>query len=689
MRIQILPSAILAAATFLNASPGAAQSAEEKDAIILAPLTVTGELIDRPIEDSGVSAEIFDAQALEERAGLDSVRDVLEQTPNVSSLTGMIQAPTIRGVDGTGAAIGGNAFLAGTRARLNWQIDGRPASYNEVVFGDLNIWDLEQVEVLRGPQSTLTGRNSIAGTVVIKTNDPSFDYEVDGQIAAGNLSQRRFSGTVNIPLADNLAAVRLAGDVQSSLSPVKYTPFDGVVDPGEKRAVNVRGKVLLKPKIWLDTEVLLSATHTETTAPQSEVVILANGTRNSDFTQSPVHRNRTNSAGVEFTTVLTDEMTLDIDGSYSSFDFEREATAAGAPAFIDSRELVLEPKVLYEDGAGYSAVAGIHYYRARNDEFLQFAVPNTFDDRTDTVAAFAEGIVPILDEVDLLVGARYEREDRFREGGDIGTNVDLLLDETYDAFMPKAGLNWKPNEQTSWGVQVSRSYNAGGAGVTFPFPALFPVITYEFDSEYVWNYEIYGRQQFMNGRLRTTQNIFFSDYTDMQLPVDVTPTNVADGAFIIENFDRVQTYGAEFGVNYLATDDITLYGSLGLLWTEIASGSTTGINGNELHTAPNMTANAGIIWHYGNWRTSASARYSGSYYSDIDNRDEFRVAPFVTADAEVAYTFGSAEVFTSVKNVFNSEKPIFRLAANAASGQFGRAVLQQPRTFLAGLKVSF
>jgi len=97
-------------------------------------------------------------------------------TPNISLVGTGNQAPTIRGVDGTGAAKGADAFYAGSRPRLNVQIDGRPASYNEITFGDSALWDVDHVEILRGAQSTLQGRNAIAGTLITKTKDPTFDF---------------------------------------------------------------------------------------------------------------------------------------------------------------------------------------------------------------------------------------------------------------------------------------------------------------------------------------------------------------------------------------------------------------------------------------------------------------------------------------------------------------------------------
>src|SRR5690606_23147886 len=89
-------------------------------------------------------------------------------------------APAVRGIDGTGPGVGADAFFAGTRPRLSYQVDNRTLTHNEAIYLDGLLWDTQQVEVYRGPQSTLQGRNAIAGVVAVKTVDPAFSW--DGRV---------------------------------------------------------------------------------------------------------------------------------------------------------------------------------------------------------------------------------------------------------------------------------------------------------------------------------------------------------------------------------------------------------------------------------------------------------------------------------------------------------------------------
>src|SRR5690606_10226779 len=166
----------------------------------LEKVIVTGEKTERSLEDTAASVHVIDQRALTEDPSLNSTNSVLEGIPNITTSGTNNLAPAVRGVDGTGPAQGGDAFVAGTRPRLGFQIDGRAASYNEIVFGDFSTWDVKQVEVFRGAQSLLQGRNSLAGTVVVKTNDPSFEREIGARAMVGNYGQRQYAAVLNAPI---------------------------------------------------------------------------------------------------------------------------------------------------------------------------------------------------------------------------------------------------------------------------------------------------------------------------------------------------------------------------------------------------------------------------------------------------------------------------------------------------------
>lgn len=220
-----------------------ATAQEEQDTICLDPIIIKGKLIAVTWNRLGTSFELLDEGDLEDRPVQETVQDVLSVAVNVTAPEAIAKAPTVRGVDGTGPAEDANAFFAGSRPRLGLSINGRPAGYNELVFGNQSLWDVESVALLRGAQSTLSGRNAIAGTLAITTKAPTFEREAAFEFSAGTQDQHRFSAMVNTPLTENLA-FRFAADVSSSQSTVNYTAFPGAENPGAENPGARETKVL-------------------------------------------------------------------------------------------------------------------------------------------------------------------------------------------------------------------------------------------------------------------------------------------------------------------------------------------------------------------------------------------------------------------------------------------------------------
>ncbi len=128
----------------------------------LEPIVVTGEKTRRSMKDTASSVSVKTKQEIEkERAGDASVTEVLADVPNVV-YPDSVSAPVIRGQDTQGPNTGATAFFAGTVPRATINIDGHYLNYNEFYFGATSVWDLESIEVFRGPQTTSQGANAIA-----------------------------------------------------------------------------------------------------------------------------------------------------------------------------------------------------------------------------------------------------------------------------------------------------------------------------------------------------------------------------------------------------------------------------------------------------------------------------------------------------------------------------------------------
>ncbi|HWT70908.1 MAG TPA: TonB-dependent receptor [Oxalicibacterium sp.] len=650
----------------------------------LPEVVVTGEKEARSLAKTASSVRVFDAREIAERDGTMNTQALLANTANITTSGVQNLAPAVRGVDGTGPAQGGDAFLGGTRPRLNMTVDGRTESYNEVIFGDLGLWDVQQVEVFRGSQSLLQGRNSIAGTVVYKTNDPTFTPEYGVRFMAGNRQQRAYSAVASKPLNDEWA-FRVALDEQTSNSFVRgFDSYPGVSDPGEFESRMARIKLLYQSKSMPGLKSLFTLTHNEHTGPQTEDLARPFGDKRSSYPAMPVFKPTSTSGVWDLEVPLNDGMKFENRIVYGDVHIQREALPGDGNASIDGHDISIEPRLSMSSAdKKITGFVGFYGFSADQKDAIDLFGGGKWDDKTRTSAVYGEATFALQSDLDLTLGGRYEQEHRRRKGTMAFFVTDF--DETYKTFLPKISLAWHVRPETTLGAGISRGYNGGGAAFTYDVP----YVNYEYKPEYVTNYELFGRSELLGGRLRLNGNLFYSRYKDMQLPFDLNP-DPSIWSYVVRNAPRASTYGVEFGLTWLPQAGLTLGAELGLLKTKIDEYPGSGVEGHELPRAPSATLNLDV-----NWRTpigvvlGANARYSTAYYSEITNLDRGRVDPGWIANVRASYPLGKVRLFAFVNNVFDSERPILLNSDPNASAAADTASLPTPRTIGVGLESWF
>jgi outer membrane receptor protein involved in Fe transport len=654
--------------------------------VALPAIIVTGEKSQRSIEHTAPSVKVFTASDLDAAPDLASTRALMEETVNVTSSGTSNLAPAVRGVDGTGPSQGSDAFLAGTRSRLNIQVDGRPATYNEITFGDLGLWDVDQVEVFRGAQSTLQGRNAIAGTIIYKTNDPTFIPEYAGRVVLGSRQQRQVSALASGPLVDGELAYRIALDRQTSDSFVKgYQSYPGVDDPGEFETSSVRGKLLFKPHALRGFSTLVTLAHTSHTAPQTETIARPFGDKVTSYPSMPVFAPSVTSGVVDTTWPLSEQFTLENRLVVGDYSVRRRAVAADGSATIDGHDYTLEPRLRYRSpDKRWTGFVGLYGFSAKQHDTLDLFGGGAWDDRTSTTALYGEATVALRPDLELTAGGRYEREHRRRLGTLAFFTTDF--DESYTNFLPKLSLAWQTDEHTTVGAAISRGYNGGNAGFTYEAP----YVNYTYKPEYVLNLEGFARKSLQGGRLRLTANVFVSQYKDMQLPFDLNP-DPTKWAYVVRNAPRAQTYGAELGAKWQATPALRLNAELGLLHAKVTRYAGSGVEGHVLPRAPKVSTVLGVNWRAPNrLEAGLTARYSSGYYSDITNLERGRVEPGWIANARVSYPMGKARLFAYATNLFDAKRPVLLDAdPGAATNAADAATLPRPRTIGVGIEAWF
>ncbi|MGN6924607.1 TonB-dependent receptor, partial [Neisseria sp. P0017.S006] len=498
---------LLLAAAFASEWIYAADAAQDAEQVQLEEVVVTGERTNRSGFETATSNRVFTAPNIDRSGHNLSATDLLKQTVNTVDLGSGNDLPTVRGVDGSGPAVGAVAFFAGTRPRLNLSIDGRSATYNEYAFGTQSLWDMQQVEILRGPQSHVRGQNAVAGAVVMRSKDPTDEWEGALRLGLGNQKTRNIAGVVSGPIVKNNLAFRLSAERQQRESYEPFVSYEPTGNPRRVENTNVRFKLLLTPENHPNFYSRLTLNHIRSRAPQNE--IMGNTTSRRFLKEKPVFVTGSTSGIWDVSWQLNDYLKLENKLIYGRYHNERlhlpmTVSPQGVPAELKGRELQWEPVLHFSNKGRLKGFAGLHYFRSKQDEWVDIRSVggrNTFDDRNSVRALFAETAYSPSEKWDITAAARLEKETHKRRGGSGALHLDL--DKGQTVFLPKIDIAFKPTDQWVSGIKAARGYNPGGAGITFGRP----VVTYTYEPEYVNNYEWYTRWRSADRRLQLSGNL--------------------------------------------------------------------------------------------------------------------------------------------------------------------------------------
>ena len=660
---KLSPRLSLISLCLMSAYSFSTHAEESQQTTVLDEITVTGEKFERSQSSTGSSTTVVTGDQFKREANLLSATQLLKRDVNILDTSLGNDLPTVRGVDGSGPAVGAVAFFAGSRPRLNMQIDGRTSSYNELAFGTKSLWDMKQVEIYRGAQSYAQGRNAIAGAVVMTSNDPTQEWEGAAKLNMGNHRLAQTAALISGPVVKDELAFRLSVDHQQRETAVDLPHYDPVGNPRWFKATNTRAKLLWTPSALPDLYSRLTFNHLNARAPQSETELQPNSPRYTP--ERPVFQTRSASTIWDIGYQLSEHWKWENKLVYTHFIHDRKTTSPfntalppnrrGVPARVDGNEFQIEPIVKYESEK-YRGLFGLFYFNAKQDESVTMLngriartpITTNFNDKTKTKAAFGEITFTPDIPFELTLSARYEQEHHQRKGKSAMFSINR--DKKYNVFLPKADIAWKINDDQRLGFKVGKGYNPGGAGVTFGVP----YTSYEYDAEYVWNYELYHRWTSADKRLRINSNLFYNDYKDMQLPFTLGPNSI-----VIRNADKVVTYGAEINTEWQATEKLALNAGIGMLKTDIKRYPNSSIEGNKLARAPSFSGKVGANYRLlDHLEIGTNYSYNSSYYSTADNLANGKVGHYDQLDVYLAYDFKHARITLYADNVLNSRKDI-------------------------------
>jgi iron complex outermembrane recepter protein len=669
----------------------AAVGAQAQEETVIEEIVVRGERIDRSVKETAASVAVITAADLEKLAGPGTVTKVLSTIPNVTTTGASNDGPTIRGSSSSGVLIDAEAAFGGARPRATIAVDGRPLSFNEYIFAGTSIWDVESVEVFRGPQSTTQGRNSIAGALFVRTKDPTYDFNGSARLIGGNFNQRQGSFAVGGPIVDDQIAFRVSADYREHQSYAKLAPDAttgaelGVSDPREDSVWNARAKFLIEPSAVEGLSVLLSYAHAESARPQTEEV----GQPFEDLVRFNLETSyfevESDGLTARLAYDLSEAIKLSNTTTYADVTANRLAPVGFGNAELTTEELSNETLLNFNNNR-FKGVAGLYFFDATGDDFLDLTAfeidgvslgGGNFDDDSSSKAVFGEVEYSPTDVLHFTVGGRYQEDQQRRVGGFglIGVDFDL----SFDAFLPKFAVSYDLSDDTRIGIVAQRGYNPGGE--TFSFATLD---NEEFREEYNNNYEFYWRSRLLDGRMLWNANLFYTDFIDAQR---VTLQDLGGGFTLtgFNNAEKATAYGFESDVSLKATDMLQVAVGLGYNNTEIDEYQTVPeLVGSTFQRAPKFTGSVSLDFNPSeNWNFGLTGRYSSSYFSDDENIVGNRIGGYFILDALVAYERDAWRIFVSGTNLTDKFYPV------SLFGSGTQGVLGDPLEYQLGVQFKF
>jgi len=651
------------ALSFLAISCASAQEGGDGP-LILDSIVVEGERVDRSLRDTTSSVSVLTSNDLEREDG-PSIYDAIGAAPNVTP-TFPDELPNLRGANssGGGGVLRANA-LNGTVPRAALIVDdvARLSAWPNNAFTGL--YDIEQIEVFRGPQTTVRGDNAIAGAYVVKTRDPSdrLEGELHGGIDWNDVSDLGFQGAavVNLPIADGELASRTVLQYRDGRAPTDFVDGAGAVlgSLSDFDDVSVRQKLLITPASLPGFSALLSGEYQEGRDVFSEATALDPVSARRNDAQFGIFWDTRDLA---FSANLAQELgdTGELR-SITSYVETRFSTTDDTQLFDfgPNRTWRFNQDLLYSfnDAFGFvDGVIGANYRKEETSFNGTFFFVDSGSDRED-IGVFADLTLHLTDNVRLLAGGRFQRNIvEFDIAADAGlglfTNAARLEE---NVFLPKLGLAVDLDANQTVSATVRRGFNSGGGAVN-----LISGTPFVFAPEFVWTFELGYRASFLADRLSLAATAFYNDHSDYQ----VLFAPGVSGDFIILNFDG-ESYGMEIEARYLASDSVTLGAGLGLLRTELTEAGTA-VDGNRFGQDPDVTANASIAWEaLPGFTLDARANYVGGYFTDFTETPGTGAGDYVLLDLGASYEYEGWRARAFVRNATDEIGFFTRFAGGA------------------------
>ncbi|MEO0996036.1 MAG: TonB-dependent receptor [Pseudomonadota bacterium] len=718
-RIAGLAAAIAAGLCQGLAPPAMAQS----DQLALDEVVVTAERREATLQDVPVAVSAFDENEIQRRQTFNVV-DIVNNVPNLvgNNNIGQGSATTVflRGV-------GTTESIVTVDTAMGFYVDDVYIARQGV--NNFSLYDIARVEVLRGPQGTLYGRNSSAGAIKVVTKAPSDEFEFGGEVSAGEFERVNLKGSLNLPLIEDTLAFRANVIGQTG---------DGYTDNVTLgRTVNDRDLWGWRGALsWTPTETLTALLTADRSRSDqaglyaSDVAGLVRPTTGDLFTvvsgTDTSNVGETDGMHLTVTADLSDTLQLQsitaVRNTYQRWNLD--LTDQVVPIFNlytinDSDQVSQELKLnaaLFDDRV--DLVGGVFYFDENSysliGDDINLSLPGgiraplpffrrDYDVDVESWAAYAHATIHLSDRLSVVAGGRFTTDDKSLDivqriggapgfddaGGAVGFNTATLqalgtpTELEFDEFTPKIGIQYDFNADVNGYLSYSQGFKSGGWSARTNDPN--ELVTFE--PEFVNSYEAGLKITAFDGRARLNSVAFYYDYEDL-----FNTATGAGGNFIVATNDA-EVKGVELEGTARISRSLDVFGFLA--WQD---GEYEGVDpalagtavGSELQRLPELSYKVGFtnVWDTaaGNIRLTADYSFTEDHFTNLQNTELARSTDIKLLNASLGWekSDGSLGLSLSCRNC-NDDEYLSQSLDFAGLG-FVTVYPGEPRTWLVTLR---
>jgi iron complex outermembrane receptor protein len=668
-QLQVLLLSLLIIVSSVSVDSAHAQDAQgdggsPKHVFELETMTVTSEKREKDVQTIPSSVTVVGETQIEDFE-LKSTFDLVSLTPNLYFVNvghGMQKSIiSLRGVNSN--SLGGSA--------LGIYVDD--VSYSGL---EISLYDIERIEVLRGPQGTLYGRNSESGIINIVTRKPSSEWEGNVSLEGGSFYTTELKASFSGPIL---------GDRFGFKAAMRYFESDGYFenkydnsdDAGSEENLDGRLTFTAAPTEKLDLTLTADLQNYESPkyanfAPldaedmrKAINVDYAGGTsKDADGASLRIEYQLEGMKLVSITSTHKEDYFYTQDIDFIPIDLMTMETETDVTSNAQELRLISD-----RPESSLQWLAGLFLLNEENDNdysmwmnFMNmgYGVPGEtvyWKSNTDTLdaALFGEATYSFAVGLDLTLGLRYDREQvdfdyRQQPSGSMLETMGYSAyatsnDETFDAWLPKVALSYHLSEEMIPYFIVSRGFRSGG------FNENSQVGT-PYDPEFTWNYELGAKTSWWDNRLRLNAALFYIDRTDMQVEIITS-----DGySMYIDNAAKASSKGFEAELTARPVGGLELVAGAAYTdskYDEYTSGTDV-FDGNHTIQSPEYTLNLGATYrHSSGFFLSTRYNHIGEIYFDTANTES--QGDYGLFGAKIGYEAEHFDIYLYGENLFDEE----------------------------------